>query len=101
MADAEKRYPFSMIKYGHDVEFAYNRLKNTVHDMEQGIIPWNDKTLDRLEEVEALYENCISEPVYFATSREYGLLQELSAWAKDTRAETQSRKHSGRYDKER
>ena len=90
MADAEKRYPFSITKHGHNIEFAYNRLRNTVHAMENGEIPWDDKVVDRLEEVQELYDNCMCEPVYFATGKEYSLLQELSAWANDTRAATQA-----------
>lgn len=99
MADAEKRYPFPMAKYGHDVEFAYNRLKNAVSDMEHGETPWDDKTVDSLEELEPLYENCICEPVYFATAKEYELLQNIVEWAHDTRIATQAQKKGfNRYD---
>ena len=76
-----KRYPFSMVRYGHNIELAYNHMKNLEHDMVMGLIPWNDKMLERLEKLQEVYSNAIGEPIYWATGKEYGILHEASVWA--------------------
>lgn len=77
----EKRYPFSMRKYGHNIELAYNHLYIIMREMEDGEREWDDKVIDSYYELSDLYEKAIGNAVYWATGKEYGKLQEYSAWA--------------------
>lgn len=57
---AEKKYPFSVQKHAHDIEFRKNRVWITLRDMESGDIQWDEKTYDMLqahmEELEELLD---------------------------------------------
>ena len=76
-----KRYPFSMIKYGHNIELAYNRLKIAEYEMFDGEREWDDKVIESLERLCSVYEKAIGYSIYWATGEEYGLLKEYSIWA--------------------
>ena len=89
--NGEKRYPFSMLKYGHNIELAYNHLKIAESEMFEGIREWDDKTIESLEVLSDLYEKAIGHSVYWATGKEYGLLKEYSEWAEWHRAACNAR----------
>ena len=94
IVNGEKRYPFSMLKYGHNIELAYNHLKIAVCEMEMGDREWDDKTVESLEVLSDLYEKAICCPIYWATGKEYGLLKEYSEWAEWHRAECNARRNN-------
>lgn len=81
----EKRYPFSMRRYGHNIELAYNHLFIITKEMESGEREWDDTTFKEYEELSDLYAKAIGCPVYWATGKEYGKLQEYSIWAENYR----------------
>lgn len=76
-----KRYPFSMRKYGHNIEFAYNHQWLICRDMEDGEREWDDKAFEYLDRLSEVYANAMGSPVYMATGEEYGILKEASVWA--------------------
>ena len=45
----KKLYPFSLTKHAHDIEYRYNRLKNTRDDYFAGMIQMTIKQFDKLE----------------------------------------------------
>lgn len=72
----EKRYPFSMKKNGHNIELAYNFLRNKLLDGEI-----TDKEYEKFLELQETYANAISQPVYWATGKEYSILKNANMWA--------------------
>lgn len=76
-----KRYPFSMRKYGHNIELAYNRQWLICREMEDGEREWDDKAFDYFDKLSEVYANAMGSAVYFATGEEYGILKEASVWA--------------------
>ena len=76
-----KRYPFSMRKYGHNIEFAYNHQWLICRDMEDGEREWDDKAFEYLDRLSEVYANAAGSSVYMATGEEYGILKEASVWA--------------------
>ena len=89
----QKRYPFSMRKYGHNIELACNHQFIICKEMESGEREWDDKAFEYLEELEDVYARAMGSPVYFATGYEYGVLKEASVWADCYR---DSRRYAGR-----
>lgn len=93
----EKMYPFSVAKHAHDIEFYYNRLYNTMRDMESGEIPWDAKRYDSIcdmyyGELKELYEmmfNSRDGRIVYLTGKQIGLAKKIVEWASNTRYETQ------------
>jgi hypothetical protein len=75
-----KRYPFSMLRYGHNIELAYNHLKIIECEMWNGEREWDDKVIESLERLYSVYEKAIGCGIYWATGEEYELLKEYSVW---------------------
>jgi len=48
---SQKLYPFSTQKHAHDIEFYRNRIYNTFHDAESGLI-----TVKNIDELYDLYD---------------------------------------------
>lgn len=82
---SSKRYPFSMRRYGHNIEYTYNYLKNLTHDMEEGKEEWDDTAFESLETLSEVYANAMSLPIYWATGKEYEVLKKASSWAESMR----------------
>lgn len=76
-----KRYPFSMRKYGHNIELAYNHQWIICREMEDHEREWDDKAFEYFDKLSEVYANAMGHPVYFATGKEYGILKEASVWA--------------------
>ena len=104
MKTTEKRYPFSAEKHAHDIEFYYNRISNTMADMETGEIPMDSERYDKLYDMKygplmdlmnTLAGACCC-PVVYLTGKQIGLAKKIVAWASETRAATCISK--GRYD---
>lgn len=80
-----KRYPFSMRKYGHNIELAYNHQWLICREMEDGEREWKNEAFEYLDKLSEVYANAMGSPVYFATGKEYGILKEASLWAEHYR----------------
>ena len=85
-AKGEKLYPFSMKKYGHDIEYAYNFLRNVYDEMLVGEKEWDDNTYYSFESIRDIYSRAISAPVFWATGKEIGNLKRWALWAESRRA---------------
>ena len=81
-----KRYPFSMRKYGHNIEYAYNHQWLICREMEDHEREWDDKAFEYLDKLSEVSANAMGSAVYMATGEEYGILKEASVWADMKRA---------------
>lgn len=72
----EKRYPFSMKKHGHNIMLAYNHLRILLADDKL-----DKKGYERFMALQEVYSKANACPVYWATGKEYGILNEASMWA--------------------
>lgn len=95
MKNQAKRYPFSVQKHAHDIEFRMNRCFNILHDMQVGEIPWNDAEYERIDklhdELQALLDSVMwngDGRVAWLTGKEISLAKETVIWASETRAAT-------------
>lgn len=89
-----KKYPFSIQKHAHSIEFYYNHLCNTIYAMETGEIPMDNARYDRirnmrdgeiLELMEAMY-NSQDGRITYLTGKQIGLAKKIVAWASEQRA---------------
>ena len=94
MANTQKLYPFSLVKHAHDIEFRYNRLKNTECDYFDGEIQLTNEEFDRLEaELKAVTEayeiilNTHSDgKVVWVDGQTLAILKKCVLWADNERA---------------
>ena len=77
----EKLYPFSMRRYGHNIEYAYNTLYCNYSDMLDGKSEWNDKVYESWSNIQEVYAKAMGNAIYWATGKEYGMLKSWSMWA--------------------
>lgn len=80
-SNGQKLYPFSMIKNGHNIEYAYNHQWLICKEMEEGERPWDDNAFSWLDKLSDVYACAMGHPIYWATGNEYGILREANAWA--------------------
>ena len=100
----EKLYYFSVAKHAHDIEFYRNRLFNTMRDMENGDIEWDETKYDEMSnlyygDLDELYKMMFTSRdgvTVKLTGKQIGLAKEIVAWASNTRAQTCI--DAGRYD---
>ena len=92
---AEKKYPFSVQKHAHDIEFRKNRVWNTLRDMESGDIAWDEKQydmlLDHLDQLRDLLDavmNSRDGRIAYLTGKQIALAKDCIAWASGVRANT-------------
>lgn len=101
------RYPFSMQKHAHDIEFRKNRIFNEMHDMEMGEIPWDEEIynkmealLDKLKDLLDAVLNSRDGKVSFLTGPQIKLAKETVLWAENERGQRmltgQERKNNAR-----
>lgn len=83
-----KKYPFSMLKYGHNIEFAYNHQWLIVHEMYDGEREWDDKAIEFFEKISDIYANAMGCAIYWCCGKTYGFLKEISTWAECYRDST-------------
>lgn len=89
-----KRYPFSVSKHAHDIEYYRNHLFCTMKDMESGEIPMDSKRYDRIEEMydgklQELYDTVVfggNGRVAYLTGEQIGLAKKIILWASEQRA---------------
>lgn len=77
----EKLYPFSMRKYGHNIELAYNHQHNICDDMESGIIAWDNKAFEWMDKLSDAYANAIGSAVAWVNWETLSVLRDANAWA--------------------
>lgn len=87
-----KLYPFSQAKHAHDIEFRYNRVKNTMASFFDGEIKLSDEEFQELSNLEdaltELLEVVISSgngKVVWLTGQQIGLAKECVLWATEIR----------------
>lgn len=91
-----KRYPFSVQKHAHDIEFYYNHVRNTMQAMESGEIPMDYIRYDRLADFldrelrplyYAMFDSRDGRFVYL-TGPQIGLAKKIVFWASSQRADS-------------
>lgn len=92
---AEKKYPFSVQKQAHDIEFRKNRVWCILRDMESGEIQWDEQMYDslqaHLEDLRDLLDAILfggDGRIVYLTGKQIGLAKDCVAWASDVRANT-------------
>ena len=86
-----KLYPaYNTENHSHDIEFRFNRCKNTMYGMEMGDIKWDDETYDKLEELcdrldEIRNYDGNFYPMTYLPYPLYELAKETIAWADNER----------------
>ena len=79
--DGQKLYPFNMMRYGHNIELAYNHQWLICREMEDGERTWDDKAFEHFEKLSETYACAMGNPIFWATGKQYGILKEASMWA--------------------
>lgn len=95
MKNQSKKYPFSVQKHAHDIEFRMNRCWNILRDMEMGDAPWDDAKYDSIDKLHDKLQSLLDSVMYngdgrvaWLTGPEIALAKETVAWAQETRAAT-------------
>ena len=93
MKMAEKKYPFSVQKHAHDIEFRKNRVWCYLREMETGDAPFDKKMYDglqaHLEDLVELLDVVMyggDGRVVYLTGKQIGLAKDCVAWASGVRA---------------
>lgn len=89
-----KKYPFSVQKHAHSIEFFYNHIKNTLNDVESGEIMMDAVRYNKLydflhQQVLPLYEEMFNSRdgrIVYLTGAQIGLAKKIVIWASDKRA---------------
>ena len=91
---AEKKYPFSVQKHAHDIEYRKNKIWIAMRDMESGEIPWDENQYDKMEreldELSDLLDAVLfggNGRIAYLTGKQIGLAKECVAWASCSRAD--------------
>ena len=100
-----KRYPFSVRKHAHDIQLFRNWAYNTMYDMRDGEIPWDNNFADWYEsnydgKLSDLYELMFSSGdgnIVYLTGEQIGLAKEIVAWAYNKRADSLVKSGKTRY----
>lgn len=77
----QKLYPFSFLKYGHNIELAYNHQWLICREMEDGERPYEQSAFDHLRRIADLLSITGTAGVVWVTGKVYGELVDLSTWA--------------------
>ena len=84
----QKKYPFSLRKHAHDLEFRRNRAKNELFDLYDSDDEQKKARLQRL--IDDLADILLTFPdnrgVIWLTGKEYGLAMESVNWAEANRS---------------
>lgn len=80
-----KKYPFSMRKYGHNIELAYNHQWLICKEMEDGEREFNRDAFEHLEKLSDAYAKAVGNAIAWVDGKTYGILSEASAWAESYR----------------
>ena len=100
-----KLYPFSVQKHAHDVEFFYNRIKNTLYDVESGSVSMSTAEYNRLHDFldnrllplyTAMFDSHDGRVTYLS-GEQIGLAKEIVLWASEQRSQTLIKNKKYRY----
>ncbi len=100
-----KKYPFSIQKHAHSIEFYHNHLFNTMKAMENGEIPMDEVRHDQMydfyhgelrELYEAMFDSRDGKIVYL-TGKQIGLAKKIVIWASEQRANSLIRAGKTQY----
>ena len=88
-----KKYPFSLVKHAHDIEYRYNRLKNIECDYFDGGIQLTEDEYNRLQEelelVTKAYHTILTThsdgKIVWVDGETYGILKKCVMWATEER----------------
>lgn len=87
-----KKYPFSVKKNAHSIEYYHNHLFCIMRDMETGEIPFDEKRYNAINEMYygelmELYELMFDNPnVVYLTGKQIALAKKIVMWASESRA---------------
>ena len=87
-----KLYPFSMRKYGHNIELAYNHQWNICREMEDGEREFDTKAFEWMNKLSDAYAKAIGNPVAWVDGETYSILKEASVWAESYRDSKNARR---------
>ncbi len=90
---ATKKYPFSVTKHGHDIEYLYNHLFCLMVDAENGDVKMSKEEYGKLvdflygdlEELTSIIHQNYG--VAWLTGKQIGIAKEAVAWASESRAQ--------------
>jgi len=92
---AEKKYPFSVQKHAHDIEFRKNRVWCYLREMECGETPWDEGMYEglsaHLQDLRELLDCILFDGdgrIVYLTGKQIGLAKDCIAWASGVRANT-------------
>ncbi len=93
----EKKYPFSVSKHAHDIEYYHNKLYNTMRDMEDGEIPMDKARYESIckmyyGELQELYEMMFTSRdgrIVYLNGKQIALAKKIVDWASNKRYNTQ------------
>lgn len=85
----KKLYPFSMNKYGHNIELAYNRQWRICEEMLRGERKYDEKAFEWKDELTEAYLKMMSCSdnglISWVDGHTYGILREANVWAETYR----------------
>ena len=92
---AEKKYPFSVQKHAHDIEFRKNRVWCILRDIECGNIQWDEDMYEGLYAHYNALQDLLDAVVFggngrvaYLTGKQIALAKDCVAWASSTRADS-------------
>lgn len=93
-----KLYPFNTYANQHNFEFVRNRCFCRIYDMQEGVIPYNEEEMDRLESMKETADKLflLPLPVAWVDGKTLGECRELSTMAINWRIDTCER--TGRFE---
>ena len=76
-----KKYPFSFIKEGHNIELAYNHQWLICRAMEDGERPYDQSAFDNLHDMLDVFDRTGLSGVVWVSGADYGKLHDWATWA--------------------
>lgn len=98
----QRKYPFSIDKHAHDIEFRISRTINVMNEVLNGDKAYNEAEFDALESLldrlEILLETALSSSrdgsVALLCGEDYKLAKECAVWAAEARESTSKLVHA-------
>lgn len=76
-----KRYPFSFIKNGHNIELAYNHQWLICEEMRDGERPYDQKAFDHMQNILDVLERTGTTGIAWCSGKDWAFLKDLCMWA--------------------
>ena len=84
----KKLYPFSMRKYGHNIELAYNTQWIICDEMDKGERQYDSKAFDWKQQLMEAYSKAMrtdGRGITYVDGKTYGILNKANLWAMNYR----------------